>query len=202
MVDQSEAPGWDAIDRVMVGLHGPQEPVHWLLDPTMGLDGPRLEGLSAYCAGDHWHLVTLGLTEIWTKQTDDPLTSGLGFEFTMRVPRSTGSRWRRGQPDRPPDWAVWFMQRLGDVTLQGGRFRPGETLDPGGRITGDTPSRLVAAAFVDDPTLPVITTPNGAVSFVQVFGITADELDAVCNGDLVVESMAGSDGLFVTDPRR
>jgi hypothetical protein len=55
-------------------------------------------------------------------------------------------------------------------------------------ITGDTPSRLVAAAFVDDPTLPVITTPNGAVSFVQVFGITADELDAVCNGDLMERS--------------
>ena len=28
------------------------------------------------------------------------------------------------------------MQRLGDVTLEGTRFRPGETLDPGGRSTG------------------------------------------------------------------
>jgi hypothetical protein len=202
MVDESEAPGWAAIDRVMVELHGTQEPVHWLLDPTMGVGGPRLEGLSAYRAGDHWHFVTIGLTEIWTKQTSDPLVSGLGYEFTMRVPRSTGSRWRRGQPDQPPEWAARFMQRLGDVTLEGTRFRPGQTLDPGGRITGDTPSRLIAAAFVEDPTLPVIGTPNGVVSFVQVFGITGYELGALRNGDLEVESMAGSDGLFVTDSRR
>ena len=57
------------------------------------------------------------------------------------------------------------MQRLGDVTLEGTRFRPGETLDPGGRSTGY-------------------------------------ELAALRNGDLEVESMAGGDGLFVTDPRR
>lgn len=202
MVDESEAPGWDAIDRVMVELHGAQEPAHWLLDPTMGVSGPRLEGLSAYRADDHWHFVTLGLTEIWTKRTNDALVSGLGYEFTMRVPRSTGSRWRRERHDQPPEWAVFFMQRLGDVTLQGARFRPGETLDPGGRITGDTPSKLVAAAFVDDPTLPVIGTPNGIVSFTQVFGITAYELALIRNGDLEVASMGGSDGLFVTDPRR
>lgn len=203
MDDETTAPGMDAIHAVMVGLHGPQEPMHWLLDSSMGVLGSRLESASAYDAGDHWHFVTLGLSNIWEKRTgDDPAVSGLGYEFTMRVRHPARSRWslRRDRAGEPPQWAVRFLQRLGDITLAGSRFRPGETLDPGGPITGDAPNGLEAVGFVEDPSLPPIDTPNGAVAFVQAFGMTAEQLDLVLRGESALRSFAGADGLFVTDP--
>lgn len=193
-----------AIDNAMVALHGPQEPKHWLLDSSMGLLGSRLESASAYDAGDHWHFVTLGLSEIWEKTTDDPAVSGLGYEFTMRVRHAPRSRWSspRKQLDEPPQWTVRFLQRLGDRTLDGDRYLPGETLDTGGPITGDATSDLVAVGFVDDPSLPPLDTPNGTVTFVQVFGMTAEQLGLVLRGDSGVRSFGGSDGLFIIDPHR
>jgi suppressor of fused len=203
MDDETIETGMDAIHTAMAALHGPQEPKHWLLDSAFGLLGSRLESASAYDAGDHWHFVTLGLSNIWEDSTeDDPRVSGLGYEFTMRVRRPVRSRWSLGR-DRvgePPQWALRFLQRLGDATLDGSRFRPGETLDPGGAITGDASNELVAVGFVDDPSLPPLDTPNGTVAFVQVFGMTAEQLGLVLRGESELGSFAGSDGLFVTDP--
>jgi suppressor of fused len=202
MDDETTAPGMDAIHAAMVSLHGPQEPKHWLLDSSLGMLGSRLESASAYDAGDHWHFVTLGLSNIWERAEDDSAVSGLGYEFTMRVRHPARSRWSlsRDRVGEPPQWAVRFLQRLGDVTLEGSRFRPGETLDPGGAITGDASNGLVAVGFVDDPSLPLLSTPNGTVAFIQVFGMTTEQLDVILRGESELRSFAGSGGLFVTDP--
>ncbi len=203
MDNETTAPGMDAIHSAIVALHGPQQPHHWPLDSAMGLLGSRLESASAYEAGDHWHFVTLGLSNIWEKVAeDDPAVSGLGYEFTMRVRHPVRSRWSlsRDRVSEPPQWADRFLQRLGDVTLEGSRFRPGETLDPGGSITGDATNGPVAVGFVDDPSLQPCDTPNGTVTFVQAFGMTAEQLDIVVRGESDLRSFGGSDGLFVTDP--
>lgn len=184
-------------------LHGAQHPKHWLLDSAMGVLGPRLEAATAYDAGDHWHFVTLGLSNIWEKTAgDDPAVSGLGYEFTCRVRQQPTSKWfrRRGGAGDPPAWVVRLLQRLGDVTLEGSRFRSGDTLDPGGSITGDESHDLAAVAFVDDPSLPPLDTPNGTVAFVQVVGLTAEQLNLVRRGETDLASFAGPDGLFVTEP--
>lgn len=202
MSEDAPAPGMDAIHAAMVALHGPQEPAHWLLDSSLGVLGPRLEAASAYDAGDHWHLVTLGVSNIWEKATgDDPAVSGLGHEFTMRVVKPRRPRWSLSRAgNEPPAWAVRFLQRLGDVTLTGTRFRVGETLDPGGPITGESSGGLVAVGFVADPALGRIDTPNGAVEFIQVVALTAEQLDLVRRGESGLHSFAGRDGLFIADP--
>ncbi len=189
----STSPGWDAISEAMRSVHGPQEPRHWG-DVTARLLGPaRIDGLSAYDAGDHWHFVTLGLSEIWEKETDDRAVSGLGFEYTMRVRRHSG--------DEPPQWVIRLMSRLGETALAGHPFPVGHTLDPGGPLTGDEPSSLEAMCFIEDPTLPELQTPNGVVRFVQVVGITRSQLEAILNDRDQIASLGGADGLFVT-PRR
>jgi suppressor of fused-like protein len=186
--------GWNAIGAAFTRLYGVQEPRHWLLDPALGLLGPKTEGLDAYNAGAYWHFVTLGLTELWDKVEDDPSVSGVGYEYTMRV---------LPEPDgEPPEWAARLLAKLGDAALSGELFLPGHTLDPGGPITGDTPSRLEGIGFVSDPELPALTTPNGSVSFVQVVTMTADELTEVVNGSATLESLSGRDGLYITDPSR
>ena len=44
-----------------------------------------LDGVDVYDAGDSWHLVSYGLSELYEKLSEDPNYSGYGFEFTMRL---------------------------------------------------------------------------------------------------------------------
>ena len=46
-------------------------------------------GISIYRAEDppHWHFVTYGFSELYSKESDDPAVSGWGFELTFRLVR-------------------------------------------------------------------------------------------------------------------
>ena len=121
--DDDAAPGWDAISEAMAAIYGPQEPRHWAAGSALP-GGPELYGLSAYEAGNHWHFVTLGLSELWAKESEDPEVSGFGHELTMRTsPRG----------EEPPDWAINLLHRLAELVFQGMAFRAGHTLDAGRR---------------------------------------------------------------------
>jgi suppressor of fused len=191
--DDDQAPGWDAITAAMRGLHGDQEPKHWGVVTKLPGE-PGLDGISAYDAGDHWHFVTLGLTELWFKESDDAEISGFGYEFTMRVSHGPG--------EDPPAWALKILQRLADATFDGREFRPGHTLDPGNAITGNASSALRALLFVLDPGLGPISTPHGRVEFVQVVGISTDELEAIMADRSAVASLQADNPLLITDPGR
>jgi hypothetical protein len=198
--DEDSHVGWDAIHSAMTALHGPQDDApHWVLDVSLGALDPRLESLSAYDAGDSWHFVTVGLSDVWDARCHRSELSGLGFEFTMRV-RKPRRLFRRGH-ERPPLWAIPLLKRLGDLAMGGAAFRPGATFDPGGPITGQPDSPLVAVGFVVDPSLRTVTTPNGTLSFIQVVGLTANELDDVRAGTLSLRALCGHDGQFVIDTR-
>lgn len=188
-----EAPGWDAIVAVMEGLHGVQVPLHFA-DPTTLPGDDSIQGLSAYDAGDHWHLVTFGLSELWEKESDHPTLSGYGLEYTMRV--------RRTGEDQDLAWAVNLLSKLVDVAFDGRRFPAGHTLDPGGPITGDPSSRLRALAFVEDPQVTPFTTPFGSLAFVQLVGLTSEEFDAYKADRSTLDSMRASNPLLITDPTR
>ncbi|GAA3863289.1 suppressor of fused domain protein [Tessaracoccus defluvii] len=101
--DDDSAPGWDAIDAALLPLYPEQEPGHYGSLPGMAGGNNPLQGISVYRRTDpvpHWHFVTYGFTELFGKETDDPETSGFGFELTMRLaaPEESGqlpSRARR-----------------------------------------------------------------------------------------------------------
>lgn len=188
------APGWDAITAAFDVVYPGQEPRHWAATSKLpGDDG--IDGLSAYWTGSHWHFVTLGLTELWFKESDDPAVSGFGFEFTMRTP---------GDADGgPPAWAIRLLQKCADAMFNGAGFASGHTLDPGGSISGNDDSNLRAILFTDDAQLERLATPHGSVEFVQVVGITLGELDQIKHDrDASLERLRNADPLLVTDPTR
>jgi suppressor of fused-like protein len=191
-MSDEEAPGRDAIASAMARLCPEPEVGHWGAVSKLPGD-PGIDGISAYDAGTHWHFVTFGLTELWSKVTDDSHVSGFGYEFTMRVRKTDAA---------PPSWVLNLLQRLGDAVFKGAQFGSGHTLAPGGAITGRDSSSLRALLFVDDPELPVIATPHGSVAFLQVVGITRDELDAIKANREQVGAMRTQDPLFITDPTR
>ncbi|MGH9078100.1 MAG: suppressor of fused domain protein, partial [Acidimicrobiales bacterium] len=117
---------------------------------------------------EHWHLVTAGLTELEYKETADPAVSGWGFELTLRVVEAEA-----------PLWAVDLLGALAAyVWTTGHPFAAGHHVDLGGPVKLGARSALSAAAVVVDPRLGPLAGPFGSVEFLQLVGLTADELEA------------------------
>jgi suppressor of fused len=170
-----EAPGWDAIDSACRRLYGDQEPRHWapILSAMLGGEDP-LQGISAYVCDEprHWHFVTYGFSDLYDKESEDPEVSGFGFELTFRL--------ARGEEAEPSPWCVNFLQNLARYVFSSGNtFEPGHHLDLNGPIALDSPTKVRAIVFIEDPQLGTIATHNGRVQFIQIVGITLDELQAI-----------------------
>ena len=192
-------PGWDALSRHLDALYGGVEPQHWGTIVRWRLGGPDpLDGVSAYdSAGPprHWHYASYGLSDLYEKELEDPARSGWGLELTFRLARRAGQ-------DEAPIWPVNFLQNLARYIFDSGNVLwPGHHMDVNGPIAIEERTDLKAAVFVEDPELGAIDTPHGSVRFVQVVGITLDELDALrrWNTDAMVDLYRRNNPLLVTD---
>ncbi|MEG0450530.1 MAG: suppressor of fused domain protein [Lysinibacillus sp.] len=169
--------GWDAIDQEMVKIYGQQEPKHYgtLISYALGGNDP-LDGISAYktlSPHPHWHFVTYGFSELYDKESENLEDSGYGFELTFRLAC-------KEEDDEPPAWALNLLQNMGRYVFSSGNvFRDGDYLDANGPICLEADTELTALAFVNDPELTEIQTQNGRVQFLQMVGMTIDELEAM-----------------------
>jgi len=195
-------PGWDAIDAALEKIYGKAEPLHYASVVKWMMGGPDpLDGVSVYkrdLPSPHWHFVSYGLTELYVKESDDAELSGFGFELTFRLARDAKAQ-------QPPMWAVAFMQNLARYIFESGNtFAPGHHLNANGPIAQGDPTELRAVLFASDPELPEIETPHGSMQFVQIVGITLDELEAVqtWNSAGFTALLADHFPLLVTDLKR
>ncbi|GAA4876925.1 hypothetical protein GCM10023310_65930 [Paenibacillus vulneris] len=177
MENEASTAGWDAIDHALSKIYGDQEPKHYgtILSYALGGQDP-LDGISVYKSDSpqpHWHFVTYGFSELYEKESDIPDESGYGFELTLRLSRTE-------EEEEPPAWALNLLQNMGRYVFKSGNiFKSGDYLDANGPICLGADTDLTALAFVEDPELLAIHTPNGRVEFIQMVGITADELEAM-----------------------
>lgn len=221
-----KAPGWAALDRALGMIHPGQTPHQFASQRAYDLEGRApLPAISVYEGQEpaHWHFVTYGLTELFEKSSPDPERSGFGFELTFRLPRDPGE-------SMPPAWALELMQALGHYVLSGhGPLDSGHIIDLGGPLVpppqeGDgekngekggeredrggsetRSSALVGVICVPDPQLGKIDTPFGSVLFLQLFGLTRDELEPM--GEWSLERKVGLvreayPPVAITDPAR
>lgn len=177
MNQEENTSGWDAIDQAMQQLYGEQEHKHYGTAIPYILGGPDpLNGISAYAVNEptpHWHFVTYGFSELYDKESDDASRSGYGFELTFRLTRCEDE-------SEPPAWALNLLQNMGRYVFNSGNlFHPGDYLDANGPICLDSDTLLTALAFIEDPDLPQLDTPNGSVQFIQMVGITCRELEMI-----------------------
>ncbi|MFD3257184.1 suppressor of fused domain protein [Paenibacillus lentus] len=177
MNEEAVTTGWDAIEEQMKKLYGAQEPKHYgtVIPYMLGGKDP-LDGLSAYKAEKpfpHWHIVTFGFSELYEKESEDADYSGYGFELTFRVARGENE-------EEPPMWALNLLQNMGRYVFNSGNiFASGDYMDANGPICLGADTQLTALAFMEDPELPPMHTPHGRVEFLQMIGITEDELEAM-----------------------
>jgi len=200
---RSNAPGWDAIDATLRAVYGRQQAWHWRTIRTLSQGGnDPLDGISAYRVDGqkpHWHYISYGMSELYAKESADKLRSGWGFEFTLRLARQPEEK-------QPPAWPLQLLQNLARYVAQTGHvFQPGDHMDLNGPIAAGADTMLRAAMFAADPLLAAIDTLNGRVTFVQVVGVTLDELRAAKTWNITgfLSLLASSrDTLLRTDLRR
>lgn len=200
--DQLESLGWKAIDDALARIYGNVEPHHYGTVLKYALGGPDpIDGVSVYEATTvrpHWHYVTYGFSELYEKESPNPDASGFGFELTFRLARDPGA-------ETPPIWPINFLQNLARYVFESGNgFAAGHSMNANGPIASDEDTRLTAMAFREDPELPTIDTPHGKVAFLQVVGVTQDELAAIqaWNCAMFLDELARTDPLLVADLSR
>lgn len=199
------AAGWDAIDAACARLYPGQEPRHlanpgvrWVFDLS-GKANP-LDGAHIFDGGAFWHYVGLGLSELYQKdERSDPGVSGLGYELTFRLIKDATE-------SMPPTWPVDVMNGLGRPAMRGEiHFEPGHTIEIGslGTNSDGSPSRYTGVVLCDDPGLPPIDTPHGAVRFLQIVPVDAATLTRARggNGLAVIAELQATDPSLITDRR-
>jgi hypothetical protein len=196
------APGWEAIDEALRAIYGEQEPKHWATNVPASLGGEDpIDGISSYACrdgGDHLHFVTYGYSNLYY---DDASVgkdfSGFGFEMTFRLKSPL-------PPAQEPMWVCNLLQNIARYVFKSGKhFQAGQWIPAGGPIRADYPTAIVGLAFLDDPKLDPIDTPHGRVEFVQAFGLTQSEVDALKaktrTATEIVEAHRATNPLLVTD---
>ena len=201
--DDVSAPGWDAIDAALKPVYGDREPLHYgtIIKFMMGGKDP-LDGISVYKNLDprpHWHFVTYGMTELYAKESENSEVSGFGYEFTFRLACDPVE-------EQPPLWPMNLMQNLARASYNGGSvFGQWHTLDANGPIALESDTKLTAILFVRDPQLPPVeSSPHGRFEFLQIVGITADELAAKNEWDSekLIALLGRDNPLLITDLSR
>lgn len=199
MFNDSDAPGWDAIDAIFDALYPDQKnPLHYTGGPLpfMVADTP-LQGISLYRSDrerPHWHLVTYGFSELYDKESEDEAHSGFGFELTMRIARTD---------DEPPAWAVNLFQKIAAYVFKSGQgFAAGHKMRAGGPLKPDAQTAIDALLFIQDPEVAPIDTPNGRLEFLQIVGVTTVEAEQGRTEEghnALMVALARQSPLYITD---
>lgn len=180
------SPGWDAITKACERVYpGQSDPLHFdMLVPAFLDDGNPLHGISVYRAAGprpHWHYVTYGLTDLFGQQegSGDNGVSGWGFELTFRLADDEAMKARQA-----PTWPLNMLQYLaGYVARTGNGFAPNHHLDANGPIVPGEETTQTALGFIEDPDLGSIETSSGTIQFVQLMGLTQEDLEDANNWD-------------------
>jgi hypothetical protein len=196
-LDDLDERGWDAITQAVSQHYPGAREFHVAYSPGLHF-GSALQGCSALPGPDHWFYVTYGLTELWGKDSDDPTTSGFGYELTMRVRRSPSD-------ETPPQWPYRALIVLAQFVRSGPQeLWLGDRIRLADGVTDDPDGALTTLAVTADPVVEPIETPNGRVAFWQAVGLTDTDVEEAKRSttDEVLQRLAVDDPLLIIDPER
>lgn len=179
---EDEAVGWNAIDAALAKVYGEQKCRHYAASIPFELGGDEpLSGVSIYdvaatnTAPFHRHVVSYGMSELfYSPESAGAEFSRWGFEFTFRIIPFANDN----NADNEPSWAVGLMNNLASYVCTSKKwFEINHFIPANGPIRLETKTEITALAFVLDPALGSINTPNGRVDFLQMVGLTSKEYE-------------------------
>lgn len=155
----------------------------------------------------HWHYISFGLSDLYGdcrvhRRTLNQELSGFGFELTFRLRKNPND-------SSPPPWPANILQSLAKYVFHTGNIIcSGDHVSENKPLDNNSDSKIQHMLMTDDPQLGTVFTPLGKVTFIQIVGVTNDELKASqqWNVNGIIELMkripeAGGDFL-VTDMQR
>lgn len=172
--DSSWAPGWEAIDGEFQRLYPGQTPVHYASASRAVFGGNSfLDGISIYHSSKYFlHLVTYGMSELYAEP--DSLGgewSKWGYEMTMKL---------QGEEPESCRWAMDLLGNLARYTYTQKRFlEPWQYIDLKGPICPGKNTAITALITVPDTEAETQDTLYGRLEFIQLVGITQEELQAI-----------------------
>lgn len=203
---QDSSPGWDAIDEHLAAHFDLREPdFHFGTTHRFALGGPDpLDGISVYVRHDpsHLHFVSFGLSNLYyDEEAVGGEFSGWGFELTFRLALEPSEM--PSDAKGVPYWPMGLMQNLARYVFSSQKwFEHGHYIDAKGPIKAGSVTDKTAVIFCSDPELPMAATPHGRLDFLQIVGITTDELGDLESKTLSAESLidkkAASQPLLIT----
>lgn len=207
LFDEDDAVGWLEIDKVVEGIYGDQKPRHYAppVHYMLGGEDP-LDGVSIYDSQKdmfHRHLVSYGMSELYyNEEAAGGEFSKWGFEFTFRLKPFA-------EDGDDPTWVVNLMNNLARYVIKSGKwFEEYHVIPANGpiRMNSTAEINIVGVAFVSDPELGKIQTPHGEVSFLQMVGLTANEMNRITSASSaydevkkVLDEMKTTNPLMITD---
>ena len=193
--------GWNAIEEACLKLYpGQTDPKHYgtLISWRLGGNDP-LDGISIYDGGDYYHFVTFGLSELYEKECENKEYSGYGFELTLKLKKD-------GLDDEEDAirGMCGILQAVARMTFnEGDIFQPHEYLFTGQTTGIDPQGKCQLTGFITTlDELGEIETPNGKLQFVELTGVTDDELKAVMDKKINVKGLYERLGSDYTDYTR
>ena len=207
LFDEDDAVGWLEIDKVVEGIYGDQKPRHYAppVHYMVGGEDP-LDGVSIYDSKKdmfHRHLVSYGMSELYyNEEAAGGEFSKWGFEFTFRLKPFA-------EDGDDPTWVVNLMNNLARYVIKSGKwFEEYHVIPANGpiRLNSTAEINIVGVAFVSDPELGKVQTPHGEVSFLQMVGLTANEMNRITLASSaydevkkVLDEMKTTNPLMITD---
>lgn len=201
-----DAPGWLAIDEALEKLYPNQKPKHWAATPHYAVGGKDpIDGISfyeAYHEGElYYHFVTYGFSNLYyDEESVGKEFSKFGFELTFRLKPYHLDK-------KGPTWVFQLIQNIARYVFSSGNwFEPNHYMPANGPIRLKSDTNLTGIAFLLDPELGKISTPHGEVQFLQMFGITDDEINQLKESQtdvsLLIEEHKQNNSLLITDLER
>lgn len=171
------APGWEAIDAEFDRLYPDQpNPLHYGTVVKYMFGGPDpLDGISVYDAGDFWHFVSYGLSELYTKESTDSEYSGYGIELTFKLKKSTNDEEEIKNGCGLLQYVARYIFKTGKVVLPEEYIYMKQTVG----IDIQQKSKLTGFLTASDNLAKPLDTPHGKVEFVTLIGATDAELRSV-----------------------
>lgn len=201
--DPDWAPGWDAIELAMEMLYPLQTPEHFSVDfeSRAALEGNLyLDGVSLYNSGNGYkHLVTYGMTELYAnEQMFGKEKNKIGYEMTMKLKEDSAEKCI---------WAINVVNVLAKFTYTKAQyFSPMQFINMSGAIANDRETKIAGFITIEDTELDPVYSVYGETSFLQLFGITEDEVNALRQNPERVEELYNKvkeeNPNFVTDLSR
>lgn len=192
-------PGWQAIEDAWGRVYPGQRARYWTHEGVMRMHDLReppenpLDGVNIYDGGDFWHYVSLGLSDLYERVSEDEW-SGFGYELTFRVEKTP-------QVAEPMLWPIAVMRSLARAAFSGSDFASGDTVQTGS-LDGRSETRLTALLITDEPASgsEPLETPTGKLRFLLLLGVPAEVREqALSHGSAkVLQELRSRDERLVT----